>query len=157
MHSCLNSVILKEIKSETEIEHVHLRPSHIQLVQDVFLNTGGSSGCQGHHWHFGELLTQLMQPLVVRTKIVTPLKDLSSKDDSQWLIRKWKGSCKLCIRQKHTWLTQWASSITNRAKRLRSYRFCRAEISLLLALTLGRKKDASNLSKNHNYCQHNSN
>lgn len=68
-------------KSETE--HVHLWPSHVQLVEDVFLNTGGGGGCQGHHWHFGELLTQLMQPLVIWAEIMAPLKDLRSQKDSQ--------------------------------------------------------------------------
>lgn len=90
---CLNSTILKTeliYKSETEPEmgHVHLRPSHIQLVEDVFLNTGGGSGCQGHHRHAGELLTQFVQPLVVWTEIVAPLKDLRSQDESRWLLQK---------------------------------------------------------------------
>ena len=52
--------------------------------------------------------------------------------------------------EKHTWLTQWASSMTKRARRPRSYRFCRAEISLLLALTLERKKKM-HLDKNSSF------
>lgn len=68
------------------MDYVHLRPGHIELVEDVFLNTGGGSGCQGHHRHFGELLTQFMQPLVVWTEIVAPLKDLWLQDDSQRLL-----------------------------------------------------------------------
>lgn len=48
------------LKSKTEHEHVHLRPYHIQLVEDVFLNTGGGGGRQGDHRHAGELLTQFM-------------------------------------------------------------------------------------------------
>lgn len=53
----------------------------------------------------------------------------------------------VCKAQEHTWLTQWASSMTKRARRPRSYRFCKAEISLLLALTLGRRREASDMSK----------
>lgn len=41
----------------------------------------------------------------------------------------------LMLRDKLTWLTQWASSMTKRAKSFRSYRFSRVEISLLLAQT----------------------
>lgn len=78
--------ILREI--EAEVGHVHLRPSHIQLVEDVFLNTGGGGGCQGHHRHIGELLTQFMQPLVVWPEIVAPLKDFISQEDFQWLLQK---------------------------------------------------------------------
>lgn len=62
------------------MEDVHLWTSHIELVEDVFLNTGCSGGCQGHHRHFGELLTQFMQPFVVWAEIVAPLKDLKSQD-----------------------------------------------------------------------------
>lgn len=65
-------VLLAE--KEPQPGHVHLWPSHVQLVEDVFLDAGGGRGCQSHHWHVGELLTQLMQLLVVWTKIVTPLK-----------------------------------------------------------------------------------
>lgn len=72
------------------MEHVHLWPSHIQLVEDVFLNAGGGSGCQGHHWHLRELLAQFMQLLVVWTEIVAPLRDLRSQDDSQWMMQKLK-------------------------------------------------------------------
>lgn len=82
----LNS--FKKSETQPEMEHVHLRPSHIQLVEDVFLNAGGGSGRQGHHWHLRELLTQFMQPLVVWTEIVAPLKDLRSQDDSQWMMQK---------------------------------------------------------------------
>ncbi len=95
MCNCLNSTTLKQNsaeKSETEreMEDVHLRPSHVQLVEDVFLHTGSGCGCQGHHRHFGKLLTQFMQPLVVWTEIVAPLRDLRSKDISQWLLQKQK-------------------------------------------------------------------
>ena len=66
------------------MEDVHLWPSHIQLVEDVFLNTGGGSGRQGHHQHVGELLTQFVQPFVVWAEIVAPLKDIKSQDYSRW-------------------------------------------------------------------------
>lgn len=62
------------------MEDVHLWPSHIELVENVFLNARGGGGCQGHHRHFGELLTQFMQLFVVWAEIVAPLKDLKSQD-----------------------------------------------------------------------------
>lgn len=34
----------------------HLRPIHIELVVDVFLNTGGGGRRQRHHGHLRELL-----------------------------------------------------------------------------------------------------
>lgn len=70
------------------MEHIHLRPGHIQLVEDVFLNTGGGGGRQRHHRHVGEPLTQLMQLLVVWTEVVTPLKDLRTQEVLQWLLQK---------------------------------------------------------------------
>lgn len=42
------------------IGHIHLWPSHVQLVEDIFLDTRSGGGCQSHHWHTGELLAQFM-------------------------------------------------------------------------------------------------
>lgn len=60
---------------QSDIRHVHLWLSHIQLVVDVFLNTGGRRCCQGHHGHLRKLLAQFMQLLVIWAEIVAPLKD----------------------------------------------------------------------------------
>lgn len=64
----------KQKKSrESEFKHLHLWPSHIELVEDVFLHARGGGGRQSHHRHVGELLTQFVQPLVVWTEIMAPL------------------------------------------------------------------------------------
>lgn len=62
---------LKSVKPE---KHLHLRARHIELVQDIRLHARGCRGSQGHHGHFRELLTQFIQPLVVRTEVMTPLQ-----------------------------------------------------------------------------------
>lgn len=46
---------------------------HLQLVQDVLLHSGVGGGSKGHHGNQGELLSEHVQPLVVLTKIMTPL------------------------------------------------------------------------------------
>lgn len=44
-------------KPEAESEDIHLGSTHVQLVEDVFLHSGSSCGCQSHHCHIRELLT----------------------------------------------------------------------------------------------------
>lgn len=77
-------------KPEAESEDIHLGSTHVQLVEDVFLHSGSSCGCQSHHCHIRELLTQFMQLLVVWAEIVAPLKDLKRWNDSKWLLLKIK-------------------------------------------------------------------
>lgn len=60
--------------AKLDVKHVHLGPSHVQLVEDVFLDAGGGGRRQGHHRHLGELLTKLVQLLVVGAEIVAPLE-----------------------------------------------------------------------------------
>lgn len=60
---------------QSDTERVHLWLSHIQLVVDVFLNTGGGGSCQGHHGHLRKLLAQFVQLLVIWAEIVAPLKE----------------------------------------------------------------------------------
>ena len=64
------------------MKHVQLGPAHLQLVEDVLLDTGGGGGGQGHDGHLGEPLPQLVHPLVVRPEVVTPLRDKTTRKGS---------------------------------------------------------------------------
>lgn len=76
MHARARAHTRFKSKPEAESEDIHLGSTHVQLVEDVFLHSGSSCGCQSHHCHIRELLTQFMQLLVVWAEIVAPLKDL---------------------------------------------------------------------------------
>lgn len=62
------------------LEHIHLRLGHLQLVEDVLLDAGGGSGGQGHDRHFGELLPQLVHPLVVWPEVMAPLRETTGHE-----------------------------------------------------------------------------
>ena len=64
------------------MKDVQLGPAHLQLVEDVLLDAGGGGGSKGHDGHFGELLPQLVHPLVVRPEVVTPLRDKTTRQGS---------------------------------------------------------------------------
>lgn len=90
---------------------------HLQLVEDVLLHAGVGSGSEGHHGHRAELPAQHVQPLVVLAEVVAPLVDkqnLSATEQSAPM--EPFGVPENKRRFGFTWLTQWASSMTKRAK-----------------------------------------